>query len=160
MPIRKYLFWGLTIVLIVALANLMIRSYRLDKKKAQQMVETVEEAKPSSTRVLNPQDLKIVQSKMELQPAPGKDKESVAARHEVEIGNSGNVTYKDVQIRFVYLSAKGEQLGDKTQLIEKSVPAGTMLKLADISIGDVPASAVGLETTILCADIQPPNPAK
>jgi hypothetical protein len=160
MPIRKYLFGGLTIVLIVALTNLMIRGYRLDKKKAQQLVETVEEATPSSTRVLNPQDLKIVQSKMELQPAPGKEKESIAARHEVEISNSGIVTYKDIQVRFIYLSPKGDQLGARTQLIEKPVPAGTTLKLSNISISDVPASVTRLETTILCADIQPPSPAK
>jgi hypothetical protein len=132
----------------------------LEKKQAQQQVETVEEAKPSLTRVLNPQDLKILQSKMEIPSAPGKHKESTAARHEVEISNTGNVAYTEIQMRFVYFGLKGEQLSARTHLVAKSVPAGTTLKLSDISIGDIPPAAARVEAAILCADIQPPTPAK
>jgi hypothetical protein len=160
MPLRKYLFWGLTAVLIVALINLILRGYQLEKKEAQQQVETVEEAKPSSTRVLNPQDLKILQSRMEILSEPGKSKESAAARHEVEIGNTGTVDYTDIQIRFTYFSLRGERLSARTHSVAKSVPNGTTLKLSGISVGDIPASAARAEAAILFADIQSPSPAE
>jgi len=64
---RRYLFLGLTLVLFVALTNLIIRGCRLQKEQAQKLVETVEEAKPTATRVLGPQDLRIVLAKMALE---------------------------------------------------------------------------------------------
>ncbi len=159
MPIRKYMFWGLTVVLIFAFANLMIRGRRLEKEQAQEMVETVEEAKSSPTRVLNPADLKITLSKMEPQPDTGQEKSSAIARHEVEIINSGTVAYKGIQLRFAYIGRDGEKLETKTHFIDKPIQAGATLRLSDISIDRIPSGAIKLDTTIAYADMGSPNPA-
>jgi len=157
MPIRKYMFLGLTVVLIIVFTNLMIRGCRLEKEQAQQMVETIEEAKPSPTRVIRPTDLKIRLSKMEPQPDLGKETPSAIMRHEVEIHNSGTVRYKGVQLTFAYYGQSGKQLGTRTHFVEKSIPAATSLRLPDILIDAVPTGATRLETAIAFADIEPSN---
>jgi hypothetical protein len=158
MPIRKYLFLGLTVVLIIVFTNLMIRGCRLEKEQAQQTVEKVEEAKPSPTRVIHPVDLKIRLSKMELQPDLSGEKQSAIRRHEVEIYNSGTLPYKGIQLSFAYYGRSGERLGTRTHFIGKSIPAATSLRLTDIVIDNIPAGATNLETAIAFADIESSNP--
>ena len=155
MPIRRYLFLGLTLVLVVALANLIIRGCRLEKEKAQQLVETVEEAKPSSTRVLNPQDLKIVRAKMEPHRKTVGEKPLHAARHEVDVYNGGKVAYAAFTLRFAYLSRSGETLETKTHPIAKPIQPGATLTIGDITVDDIPPLAVNADTTIASADIAP-----
>ncbi|MBP1624567.1 MAG: hypothetical protein H6Q07_2587, partial [Acidobacteria bacterium] len=52
--IRKSLFWGLTLVLVVALISLIVRGRRLEKQQAGKSVEVVQESEPSPIRVLAP----------------------------------------------------------------------------------------------------------
>ena len=158
--LRRYLFWGLTLVLVVALTNLIIRGCRLEKEQARQHVETVEEAKPTFTRVQKPQDLKIVQSKMELEKKTDTGKPLNTARHEIEIHNGGNVPYKEIQIRFVYLSRTGNKLETRTHSIDQSILPGTTLKLASFRVDGIPSSVTNLQATIICADIAPSIPPK
>lgn len=160
MQIRKYLFLGLTVVLIIVFTNLMIRGCRLEEEHAKQMVERVEEAKPSPTRVIHPTDLKISLSKMEPQPDHTGEKRSIVMRHEVEIYNGGTVAYKGIQLKFAYYTRSGKKLGTRTYFVEKSIPAASSLRLADLLIDNIPAEATGLETAIAFADIASSNTAE
>ena len=131
----------------------------MEKEKARQLVETVEEAKPTPTRALQPQDLKIVQSKMVLETKADGEQSSQSARHEIEIHNSGNVPYKGIQLKFVYLSRSGKALQTKTHSITHTVLPGATLKLADINVNDISSSVAGLQTTVIYADIGSSNPS-
>lgn len=153
--LRRSLFWGLTLVLIVALTVLIIRGCRLEKKQARQLVETVEEAKPTSTRVFAPRDLKIVQSKMELETKVNRETSSQTALHEVEIYNGGNVSYREIQLKFVYLSRGGKELEVRIHPVVQTIPPGSTVKLANIEVDNIPSSAAILQTTIIYADIGP-----
>jgi hypothetical protein len=158
--LRKYLFWGLTLLLIVALTNIIIRGCRLEKEQTKKLVETVEEAKPTATRVLNPQDLKIVQSKLVLETRDEGGKQSHTARHEIEIYNGGNVSYMKIQLRLDYLNRSGKKIETRTHAIVQTISPGATLKLPSIAIDNVPSSAADLQTTIVYADIAtstPPN---
>lgn len=157
MPLRRYLFLGLTLVLIVALTNLIIRGYRREKEQARQMVETVEEAKPSSTRVFNPQDLRVLKSIMEPQPGIPKGEPLRNAMPQVEVLNGGSVTYREILLKFVFLSPAGHKLETKTYLINKPIAPGETIRITDIGIKDIPAEASDLETTIVYADIESPK---
>ncbi len=154
--IRKYLFLGLTLVLIVALTNLIIRGCRLEKEKAQQLVETVEEAKPTATRVLQPQDLRIALSQIVPETKKDKDgKQSSAARHEMEIYNGGVVPYTEMQLKIDYRDRNGNTVETRTHTISRIVSPGSVLKAVNFTIEDVPSSATDALINILSADIAP-----
>jgi hypothetical protein len=150
--IRKSLFWGLTLVLVVALINLIIRSRRLEKQQAQQRVEVVRESKATPTRVFSPQDLQIIKAGMQLEKRSGKEK-TTAARHELEIRNSGNVVYSDIQLEFDYVSSKGKVLATRMQLIPQEILPGATLNIPDVQVTDVPASAADSKVVIISADL-------
>ncbi len=151
--IRKSLFWGLTLVLVVALINLIIRGRRLEKQQARQRVEVVQEAKPTPTRVLAPKDLEIVQSAVRLEGATSGKTESQAARHEIELHNKGTVAYGKIQLDFGYFDRNGKVLTTRTQAVEQTILPGATLKIADIRIDGLPLSAVDSRVAIAYADI-------
>jgi hypothetical protein len=150
--IRKSLFLGLTLVLIVALINLIIRGRRLEKEKSSKLVEVVKDSEPTPTRVLAPQDLEIIQSTMKL-VREAAVKQLPTARHEIEIRNVGKVSYGEIQLRVVYLDRNGKVLTTKTRSIAQTILPGITLKFADILIDGVPASAAACRVTIVYADM-------
>ncbi len=146
--IRKSLFWGLTIVLLAALVNLIIRGRRLEKQQAAQAQQTVQQSKPSPTRVLSPQDLEIVNRAMPLDPRhtsiPG-----------FEIRNDGSVAYSQIQLKFSYLDRRGKVLLTKNHLLAQTLKPGATLKVPDLPAEGIPADAVSVELSISHADIGP-----
>jgi hypothetical protein len=151
--LRKSLFWGLTLVLVVALVNLIIRGRRLEKQRAQEMVEVVQESKPTPTRVFAPWDLQVIQSKMQLEKDPAGNRESQAARHEIEIRNSGSVPYLEIQLKFNYFNRAGKELVSRTQIIPQRILPGALLIVTGIVVREVPASATDSRVVIVSADI-------
>ena len=151
--VRKWLFGGLTIVLMVALVSLIIQGNRLERQKASQRVEIIQEAEPSPIRVLAPKDIKLIQSKMRIEPASGKAKQTDIARHELEIRNTGSVRYEKIQLSFDYLGPKGKALATHTYAVDQTILPGTSLFLGDIVIDDVPHSAADCTVTVVFADI-------
>ena len=159
--LRKSLFWGLTLVLVVALINLIIRGRRLEKQQASQLVEVVQEAKPTPTRVFAPRDLEIVQAGMRLEGVTGEKTESQTAQHEIEIRNRGTVPYGKVQIDFDYFDRSGKVLATRTQTIEQTISPGAMLKIAAVRIDGLPLSTVNSRASLAYADIgRAPKPEK
>jgi hypothetical protein len=155
---RKTLFWGLTLMLVAVIVSLVIRSRRAEKKHAQAVMEVVQQSKPSATRVLSPQDLVIVEAKMDLAGGDGKplakDRNLATAHHQVVVRNNGPVAYSNVQLKFMYLGRGDKVLESKTFIVAKPIPPGQTVSLGDISIESVPAAATHCTTRILYADLK------
>jgi hypothetical protein len=143
--IRKSLFWGLTLVLIVAIVNLVLRGRRLEKQQSAKAAEVVQQSKPTSTRVLAPQDLEITGSTMQV--------ESGSARHSIEIRNKGAVTYNGIRLKFAYLDSKDMVIAEKYYSAARAVAPGASIKLDDIKIDGIPASAARAQVSIRNADL-------
>ncbi len=158
--IRKSLFLGLTLVLIVALIALIVRGYKMEKEQVHKPSEAVEEAKPTPTRVLAPQDLEIVEMKTVLEKEGDEKGPSRIARHDIEIRNNGKVAYGDIQLRFVYFSLGHKTLRTKIYSANQIIPPEKILKLDNIRISDIPIAAVTSKASIICADIAPTPAAK
>jgi hypothetical protein len=150
MTMRKWLFWGLTLVLVVALINLIIRGRRLEKQQAGQHAELVQESKATATRVLMPKDLEIVRTQMQLEEKTDGGK---PASHEIEIRNNGKVAYSRFQLSFVYLDRTGRVLATRTRTIEKTMLPDAVLKLGDITFDGLPDSTAKCEVSVTYADI-------
>ena len=151
--IRKSLFWGLTLVLVVALVNLMIRGRRLEKQQGSQPVEVVQESTPTSTRVLAPQDLEILHSGMRLEEQAGSTAQAETAVHEIEIRNNGSVPYGTIQLGFDYLGSDGKLLASKTRSIIQTIVPGATLKLIDLKAEGLPTSTASSRVAVIFADI-------
>ena len=151
--IRKSLFWGLTLVLAAALISLVIRSRRLEKEQAQQMVEVVRESTPTLTRVFAPQDLQVTQAMMQLENEPGNQPKAGAARHQIEIRNNGTMSYSDIQLKFDYVGRDGKKLSSRTWLIQQKILPGTTLRVPEIVMRDIPASTADSKISITSADL-------
>jgi len=153
--IRKSLFLGLTLVLVVALITLIVRGRQMEKQQPPREVEVVQQSKPTATRVLGPRDLEILQSKMRWEGEVDGMQPSRTARHEIEIRNNGDVPYGEIQLRFTYLAAGGKTLIDRTHVLTKELAPGASLKIEDIVAGDIPVAAENSRVTIDYADLGP-----
>lgn len=153
--LRKSLFFGLTLVLVVALVGLTLRGRRLEKQQASQSVEVVQPSRSTSTRIWTPQDLEIVQLKIRLEQGKGTAGriQSRIARHEIEIRNNGKVPYGRIQLSFDYLGRNGKLLTTRTQSISRTILPGTDLKLTDVGFDGLPSSTADFRVTIVYADI-------
>jgi hypothetical protein len=151
--LRKSLFWGLTLVLVAALIALIVRGYKMEKEQANQPSEKVEEAKPTATRVLAPQDLEILSSKTAVEKSADPKDPSCISRHEIEIRNNGKVSFKDIQFRFTYLDRKGKESATKIHSTTQTISPGATLKLNDIAISGLPISTMDSKAAIISADI-------
>jgi hypothetical protein len=151
--IRRSLFVGLTLVLMLGFIFLTIRGCRQEEEPAGLPVETVEKSEATATRALKPADLEIVRSKMVLERSAGTTKPSFSARHEIEIFNRGNVPYKEMRLNFVYLSRTGKVLETRTHSISQTILPGTTLKQTDIRMDGFSESAAESRVSIVYADI-------
>jgi hypothetical protein len=142
--LRRSLLWGLTVVLIAALASLIMRGRRLEKE-AQKPVDIVRKLKPSATSVLAPEELEILGSSMKLK--------GNTAHNQIEIRNSGKLPYKEIQLRIDYFDNSGKMIAVRNHSIAGTVMPGSTLKATDIPIENIPGSATRFRISILRADI-------
>lgn len=151
--ISKYMFGGLTIVLMVALGFLIIRGRKMEKHQESRTTEVIQESKPSPTRVLTPRELKIVQAKMALFRQSSDKAASQSAQHEIEIRNLGQTMYSGIQILFEYFNSKGKTIATKPHSINKALSPGGALLVSDIKIADLPVSIADCKVIIISADL-------
>ncbi len=145
--IRKSVFWGLTLVLVVALVSLVLRGRKFEKQQqAARSAEFVQPSKPTSTRVLAPTDLEIVNSTMHLQPGH-------AAMPEIEIRNNGTVSYSRVELKFVYVDGAGKTVSTKTHSLDQTIGPGKSIKVTNLPAEGIPASATRFQASVLFADL-------
>ncbi|HTY63897.1 MAG TPA: hypothetical protein VMG30_16740 [Acidobacteriota bacterium] len=150
---RRALFFGLTLVLVLAFVFLSVRGCRQGEEPASSSTETVEKSESSATRVLQPQDLEITLSKMALEKHEDGAKPSLAARHEIEIFNHGNIPYRNIRLTFVYLSRAGKVLETRNHSIDQSILPGAVLKLADLRMDGLFESTTEARISIPYADV-------
>ena len=151
--IRRSLFFGLTLILMLGFIFLTLRGCRQEEEPAGLPEETVEKSEATAVRALKPADLEIVRSKMVLERNAGTARASFSARHEIEIFNRGNVPYKKIQLNFVYLSRTGKVLESRTHSIDQIILPGATLKLTDIRMVGLSESASESRVSIIYADI-------
>ncbi len=158
---RRSLFLGLTAMLASVLVYLVIQGRRQDKlqRTIPRPVEIVRESTPSLTRVLSPEDLDIVESKMELAAAspqadPAK-RAGVTATHQFVLRNNGRAAYHSVGLKLSYLGR-----GNKV-LETRMVPAAELLQpaqarlISELKVEHVPSGTVRCEAKIAYADLEP-----
>ena len=146
--IRKSVFWGLTLVLVVALVSLIIRGRQFEKQqKATRSVEVVQPSTPTSTRVLTPTDLEIVNSTIQL--TAGRP-----AMPEIEIRDNGTVPYSRLELKFVYFNRGGKALLTKTYSLDQTIAPGKSIMLANPSVEGIPDSATKFQVSILYAEME------
>lgn len=151
--IRRSFFFGLTLILVVALVSLILRGQRQEKLQAGQAVEVIRESKSSPIRVYAPSDLEIIQSTAKFgKKSDGKDF-FLGVRHKIEIRNKGKVPYREIQLALYYTDLKGRQLATKTYLISKTLLPATSLEVTDIQVDSLPLSAINFKISILHADL-------
>jgi hypothetical protein len=150
--IRNWVFGGLTVVLVAALAVLIIQGHRLEKQKASQPVEIVQESTPTATRAFTPKDIRLLDSNMRIEEKTDFPSQSIA-RHELVLNNSGTVTYKKIQLSFDYVDQLGKVLASKTHSISQEILPGSTTRFADIVIDDIPLSTADFKVAVIYADI-------
>ena len=155
LPLRKYLFYGLTIVLASAFIFLAVQGRRMEKEQKEQGSEIVKNYTPTPTRVLAPHDLEILSSDMILPRDNDKNGKQEAVRHRIEILNSGNVSYCEIQLRLTYLDANGKVILAVPHDIKVRIRPDETLLLPDFVVNDIPVEATDCRPEILYADIDP-----
>jgi hypothetical protein len=151
---RRMLFWGLTIMLAAVIVSLIVRSRGEEKRQAAAAAEIVREFKPTATRVILPEDLSVVESRMELLPAAAKGQSGLVAHHHVAVRNDGPMAYAGIRLEFTYLDRGSRILESKTCTVTKPIPPRQTVSLGDVQIEGVAAGAVSCRTKILYADLQ------
>ena len=145
--IRKSMRWGLTLVLVAAMISLILRGRRMEQEHAAQGSEVVQPSKPTNTRVLDPQDLEIVNPAVE-------QKSGSDVPGEIEIRNNGSVAYSQILLRIIHLDRKGKEVGSKICSVGQTVMPGASLKVADPRAEAGTAPAGKSEITVVSADVE------
>lgn len=150
---RKALFWGLTLMLLAIIVSLAIRSRRNERKQAPEATEIVRESKPTPTRVVEPHDLVITESKMKLVGGEAKGQRTATGHHEIVVRNDGPLGYENLQLKITYLGRGDKVLESRSYAVAKPVPPRQTESLGKIVIEDVPPGATNCSTRILFADL-------
>jgi hypothetical protein len=153
--IRKSVFWGLTLLLVVALISLVLQGGRLEKQQADKPTEVTQESVSTPTRVLKPKDLEVVRSKMRLEKKGDANTQSLCAWHEIEILNAKEGTaYEKIQLSIDYMDRRGKVLATKLYSAAGTIMPGDILRLADIKIEGLPVQTANSRAVIIFAEIE------
>jgi hypothetical protein len=158
---RKSLFLGLTMMLAAALVYLVIQGRRQEKRRrtTSRPVEIVRESPPSLTRVIAPDDIGIIESKMEL-GAPGAWAGQVApagvtATHHFVVGNNGRTAYHSFMLKLSYIGHQEKVLETRMLPVAEMLQPGQVRSIGEIKVDNVPAGAVKCIAKIASADLEP-----
>ena len=149
---RKYLFWGLTLVLVAVLVFLIVQGRRLEKQNAGRQGEIIQNSVPTATRAFSPKDIQILQSDMKLEENADESGKFKIAEHGIELHNSGSVSYGKIELRFDYLDRSRKVLAGRRYSVIQTISPGSTLELA-VRIDDVPLQTADFRVAVLYADI-------
>jgi hypothetical protein len=158
---RKSLFLGLTIMLAAALAYLVIQGRRQQKVRqtTPHPMEIVRESTPSLTRVLAPDDLEVLEAKMELAPSDSSPDQSrrtdLTARHQLVIRNSGRTAYHDFGLKLSYFGKGNKLLETRLVPANEIVRPGQARSIGEVKVENLPAQTLKCEAKIAYADLEP-----
>lgn len=143
--IRKTVFFGLTLILVIAFVALVIRGRKLERQQAERPPTFLSESS-SPVRAFAPSDLDIVGLQMKLE-------QDGTARHEFELSNEGKVTYQSVQLEFVYRDAVGSQVAAKRYSVSRVLEPGRSAEIDDAVVGGVPLHAASVHGRVVFGEI-------
>jgi len=152
--LRKYLFYGLTLILATVFVFLTIQGRRMEKERMQKGTENVQKFDPTPIRVLAPEDIEITAASMILKPGSEAEK-LLVARHNIEIRNTGHVSYCAIQLKLDYVDAAGKVIASLPHTIKRSILPGERLPLSELIMENIPAEAIDCRPSIIYADIEP-----
>jgi hypothetical protein len=152
--IRKSVFWGLTLLLVVAVVDLILRGRRAEKQEAGKPVEFVQESDSTPTRVIGLKDLEVVHSKMRLEKPTDGDTKSLCAWHEIEIHNKEKTPYGKIQLSIDYMDRRGKVLATKPYSAAGKIMPGDVLHLTDIKIEGLPVQITNCRIALVYAEIE------
>jgi hypothetical protein len=159
--IRRSMFFGLTLILIGAIVFLAFKSQReAAAPQLPQVTEITQEAKPSLTRVLNPSDLKMVESGQQAAGGVNEPKGSIPPGCAMSFRNVGSVPYCNLQIKLAYWGKNEKSLEIRNITVKGVIPAGGMLDSGGIFAENAPAGTAKCEVAVLSADIGTEEPAE
>jgi len=141
----------LTLLLACVFVYLAVRGSRMEKQRSEQGESAVETFEPTPIRALAPQDLQITAASL----SPGNGDFRPAARHRIEIRNTGKATYSEVFLEMEYLDAGGGKLGSLARGVSEDIHPGSRRITLEVPDDAVPPGAVGFEPRIVYADIRP-----
>lgn len=151
--LRKSLFYGLTLVLISVFVYLAVQGNRLEKERMAKGADVVETFEPTPIRALAPMDLEITAASMSPDARTAEPDTSVI-RHKIDIRNSGDVVYSELQLKLDYLDPAGVKIGSLLQQVTKEIPPGNKRLSIDIPGAEIPADTAGIRATVVYADIE------
>ncbi len=158
---RRSLFLGLTLMLAAVLVFLVIQGRRQEKlrQSTPRTVEVLRQSTPSLTRVIAPDDLDIVESKMEL-GASGTAKNQtqsggVTAIHRVVIRNNGRTAYHSLALQISYLGRGNKMIESRTVPAAELLQPGQARSIVDLKVENVPAGTLKCEVKIAYAELEP-----
>ena len=157
--LRKYLFYGLTLILAAVFVFLTIQGRRMEKERMLKGNEIVQKFDPTPIRVLAPQDIDITAFAMILQSG-SKAEQHLIARHNIEIRNTGNVSYCEIQLKLDYMDAAGSVIASFPHNIKRLILPGERLPLSDVIMENIPAEAIDCRPSVIYADIEPADMEK
>ncbi len=172
---RKSLFWGLTLMLAAVLVVLVVKGRKAERMQqaASRPVEVVRTSPPSLTRVISPNDLQIVESKMDLEAPeaqPGQDAPSPGrtARHHLVIRDDGAISYRSFGLKVAYIGRENKVIETRTVPVPELLQPGQARSISEVKVENVPSGTVKCEVKVAYADIEPttekpktePTPAK
>jgi hypothetical protein len=151
---RRQLFYGITLILVVVIIFLLMRGRSSDKEREARNVRLQEAAveTASPVRAILPRDLEIVEATVSWTRNPG-EKDAAAARHDMTIRNTGEVSYISLWLRMEYIDEKGRPVEIRTHEVNETVPSGGTLRVPEITIDALPDTASDYRAAILSADL-------
>jgi len=152
--IRRQLFYGITLILLVVIIFLLLRGRSAEKERVTQKVkqEQIATEHPSPVRAILPRDIEIVNAGVSWTRNPA-EKNASQARHDITISNTGGGSYVGLWLRIEYIDEAGRLVETRTHEVNEALPSGGTLRLSDISIDNLPDAASDFRATILSADL-------
>jgi len=149
-------FYGITVILFVALVFLILRGRSEEKELEAQNIRLIEEvaSEPqSSVRAILPRDLQIVEAEVSWTRNPDDDEDDITAHHDITIRNIGGGNFISLWLRLEYIDGTGRPVEIRTHEVDGDLhPKGT-LRVSDITIDGLPYTASDFNATILSADL-------
>jgi hypothetical protein len=160
---RRSLFIGLTLMLAVVLVYLVVMGRRQEKRQTLRPIEIIRESKPTLTRLLAPEDLEIVESRMEWVGAgigaPPGGPSPITARHIIVIRNHGRLAYRNILVKLSYFGRREKLLETRAKLLEEPLQPGKS-RISEITMDNLPTGIVSCPAKIQYADLEPEGGAR
>lgn len=154
MRFRRYLFWGLTLMLAAVLASLVMQSRRRETARAKGSPEIVRVAPATPTRLVRPADLELVDPRVEL--AAG----ARVAEYTAAVLNKGTVPYRDPMLELTCTDRAGRVVESRRHKLDGVMLPGKALAAERVREESLPAAAARCTVAVLWAEIDHAAPAR